>query len=338
MSEDQKEYQIIAKQEVDDAATMLGAGYMEIHPPSSVITGVIGENGLQEHKTGTWIKLSTSFRAVMSKLKGSRLSVFLCVCLHIDAKNNCFPSLETIARETGYSRREVINAVHELEESGFLTVNRDGKRSNFYHVDLAAAMGAENSPVHFATKNTRQNAPKEELIKEEKRLGANAPALPKSTDPMDTLLEFERLKQQRAEREGLAPEALTNIEAFPPDCKQGARLMYDKFQLLPPAKPRSGKGGDYADWLNGIRDLSKLCAEYHVNLEDGFNEFWKAWNPSPFTFDRPGAMTKTMRAALARTHLRDRSEQPPAPEPERKPVPRPAGIAKPQFHPRPPQS
>ena len=332
MSEEQAKYKTVTEQDTDDAREMLGSGYMEIHPPSKIISGIVGQNGLQEHKTQTWIKLSTSFRAVMARLKGSRLSVFLCISLHINENNNCYPSLETIARETGYSRREVINAVHELEQDGFLTVIREGKKSNLYHVDLAAAIGAENSPVHFArvvnfeAKNMLKNAPKEEPIKGEKRLGANAP------DPLDGFLAFERLKHEYAEREGLAPDVLASIEAFPADCQNGARLMFEKCNLTPPEKPRSGKGGDYADWINGIRDIVKLCAEYKVAMVDGFDEFYRTWNQSPFTYDRPGSMLKTMRSALAVRATREKSSEPTPPTEEKhKPVPRPAGLQRPNI-------
>lgn len=175
MSEEQAKYEI--KKDIDDTIEMLGKGYdagIEIYPESRVITGT--SEGLREYRTGTWIKLSTSFREIMKNLKGSRLAVFLCLCLHIDAENNCFPSHETIADETGYSKREVIEAIKELEEIEFLTVRRGEKRYNFYHVNVAAAMGAETAPVHFVAKNSAvstkkmsQTALKEEPIKTDKK-------------------------------------------------------------------------------------------------------------------------------------------------------------------------
>jgi hypothetical protein len=80
--------------------------------------------------------------------------------------------METLAEETGYSRREVISAVQELEQGGFFSVTRGERKSNLYHVNVAAAYGAENAPVHFSTKtsavcaeNVSQNALKEEPIK-----------------------------------------------------------------------------------------------------------------------------------------------------------------------------
>jgi len=165
----------------------------------------------------------------------------------------------------------------------------------------------------------------------DKRLGANAPA-PSKHDSMETLLGFERLKQERAAQSGLPVEVLTAVESYPADCQHGARLIFQRHKLTPPAKPKSGKGGDYADWINGLREIAKLCAEYKVTLETGFDEFFKAWNPSSFIFDRPAAMTKTMRSALARHALRaGANESTPEPEPERHPVPRPANILKPTI-------
>ena len=190
MSEEQADYNV--EQDAKEALEMLGKGYdreapYEIHLPAHVLCD--NGSGLQEYETGTWIKLSTSFRNVMSKLKGSRLSVFLCICLHINGDNNCYPSLETLAEESGYSRREVVNAVQELEATGFLTVRRGEMKSNLYHVNVAAAYGAESALVHFSTstsavsaKNTRQSALKEEPIKKNQNK--------KRGDILDGILDF----------------------------------------------------------------------------------------------------------------------------------------------------
>jgi DnaD/phage-associated family protein len=155
---------------------MLGKGYessVEIHRPGRVIAKT--KDGLKEYKTGVWIKLSTSFRDVMKTLKGSRLAVFLDICLHIDENNDCFPSVETIRKDTGYSKRETINAIQELEDMNLLTVTRGERRYNIYHVNAIVAIGAENAPVHFVTSNgafsankMSQSALKEEPINKKK--------------------------------------------------------------------------------------------------------------------------------------------------------------------------
>lgn len=136
MSEDKGDY-------ITDAVEMLGKGYdnpVEIHAPHTVLE--MGENrALQRIEKGAWIKLSTSFRDVMQHLKGAKLPVFISIALCINDHGESFPSFETIAEWTGYSRRAVATAIQELEADGFLTVMRGKKKSNLYHVNAFAAFG-----------------------------------------------------------------------------------------------------------------------------------------------------------------------------------------------------
>ena len=50
-----------------------------------------------------------------------RLVLLILCSHHHNTTAACFPSYETIARETGYRRRGVIDTVKELEENGLLT-------------------------------------------------------------------------------------------------------------------------------------------------------------------------------------------------------------------------
>jgi hypothetical protein len=174
------------------------------------------------------------------------------------------------------------------------------------------ASGSEGKPSPGETKNN--------AFKKKKDMEADASERP---DPFNTFLGFERLKHEHAQREGMSQDVIAAIESYPVDCQTGARLMFQRHNLIPPTKPKSGKGGDFADWINGIRDLVKLCAEYNVTLEIGFDEFWKVWNPKPFPFDRPGSMVKVMRSALAVNGIRE------TPAPEFSPIPDTVGVPNP---------
>lgn len=166
MSENQAEYKI------DTDTHTIPA--IEVHPPQTHL--VSDGKGFESYREDVWIKLSVTFRKYMRNLKGSRLAVFLAICLHIDEKGTCYPSIETLSEETGYSPREVMNATKELESAGLLTANRHGMRSNLYHVEAFASIGAESSHVQKAasigavlSKNMSQNALKEEPIKEDSK-------------------------------------------------------------------------------------------------------------------------------------------------------------------------
>jgi hypothetical protein len=151
--------------ETEEALDMLGKGHeapYEIHMPSRVISE--GDEGQQEYQTGVWIKITASFRNKhLKKLKGSRLGVWLCIALHINERNDSHPSIETICDETGYSNREVIDCVRELEKDGYLTVIRGKQRYNIYHVNFGAAFGKGNTPTSEESSQVKKSARNSEL-------------------------------------------------------------------------------------------------------------------------------------------------------------------------------
>ena len=302
---------------------------------------------IHKGKRKTQEKYTKNIRVLNSNLK----SVCLALADHAnDEGEGAYPSVETLESKTELSRVTVIACLTAMKQENIIsresnfskwgtinyTINKEKlvdmnswerqkreKPASKATLPGKAALLLEVKPLNYDGKAA---LPEPSLNHPLNQLGANAP------DPLEGFLAFERLKHEHAAQLGLSPEVLDAIESYPADCQHGARLMFQRHKLTPPDKPRSGKGGDYADWINGIRELSNLCAKYHVDLEDGFNEFWKIYNPSPFTFDRPGAMTKTMRFALARHALREgANESTPEPEPERHPVPRPASVSKPTI-------
>ena len=88
-----------------------------------------------------FVKLAVTFRDTMlAKLKGPPLSVFLCVALHCNQEMEAWPSIATIARETGYSKQAVIEATRTLTEELHLLERETRKTdsgdpdSNLYRV------------------------------------------------------------------------------------------------------------------------------------------------------------------------------------------------------------
>ena len=107
--------------------------------PAAVVLSSTG-SVLREKKQDGYIKLWVGFRnRLLKMLRGSNLSVFLCISLHMNEDYACYPSIETIASETGYRGRQVIRSIKALENMGLLTVHREDGRSNLYHVELAVA-------------------------------------------------------------------------------------------------------------------------------------------------------------------------------------------------------
>ncbi|MBN1439533.1 MAG: helix-turn-helix domain-containing protein [Anaerolineales bacterium] len=74
-----------------------------------------------------FIKLDTAFRReTLAKLKGCKLSVYFDLAEHMNREGECWPSMETLAKETDYSRRQVIRAIKELKAMGIISVERGG--------------------------------------------------------------------------------------------------------------------------------------------------------------------------------------------------------------------
>jgi hypothetical protein len=110
----------------------------------------------------------------------------------------------------------------------------------------------------------------------EKNMGANAPAraLP-------------ALVQER-------------VQAFPEDCREGAELMFKTFGLIPPERPApTAKGGEFAKWINGLRELVALAAEYNTPIARAFELVHAQWNRATFNVSHPKALRQVMASALA---------------------------------------
>jgi hypothetical protein len=115
---------------------------IEFDPPRARVVSD-GRGGYQVSQSQAWVKFATEFRYELHKFKGAKASVFLCICFHVDEHNNAFPSLDTIASETGYTTREVIDTIKELENIlGVLSVVREHRKVNTYHVNAFVAYGS----------------------------------------------------------------------------------------------------------------------------------------------------------------------------------------------------
>lgn len=138
MSEDQADY-------ITDALEMIGAGYDKaaIIERSRIIHGV-GENGLEEYRLFGWVKMSAKFCAHIRKLRGAKLAIWLCLALNISENGECKLTQKELCAMTGYSHTEVIESVKELDEMGFLSVDRRGKKNLYQPVFVAKGTG--NTP------------------------------------------------------------------------------------------------------------------------------------------------------------------------------------------------
>jgi hypothetical protein len=112
-----------------------------IDPPRMVTA--LRESGLTEYRVWGWVKKSAKFIYHIGVLKGSKISTWDVIALSINEDGECNLSAPEIAKLTRYSVSETRQAIGELEEMGYLSVQRNSGKRSIYK-PLYAARGANN--------------------------------------------------------------------------------------------------------------------------------------------------------------------------------------------------
>ena len=104
-------------------------------------------------QTGIWVKMDVGIRSgILRQLRqygGSVYAVWMCLGSHVGDKGYCWPSLRTIARETGYSLSSVQSAISALESEGLIRKwnrqpdGQDNYYSNVYSLEGWFSYGRE---------------------------------------------------------------------------------------------------------------------------------------------------------------------------------------------------
>lgn len=153
------------------------------------VIGVIREQGIDYDTDGeaipwteVYVKIKVAFRQrALKLLKGPKLSCFLCVALHVGEKGTAHPSIDTIMRETGYSRSVVCNALGKLENLGFIEKQRRKHDSTLYHVRGYVWFGSESKPTLLGESRSSKN----ELSESKSRGGKRLPTKRLLNEPKD---------------------------------------------------------------------------------------------------------------------------------------------------------
>jgi len=254
-------------------------------------------------------------------------------------------SIRDLARFTGMTAKSVMEGAEQAESHRLIERYQNGNKTTLWRavVSVIPSNTPRNTRYHASVLPSITLVGVKESKETEKKMGADAPALPerrtdaqKRGNEMDGILFFAAQGQERAAQLGLSPEVLDAVESYPADCQQGIRLTYEKFKLIPPSKPKSGKGGEFALWIEGVRELNTICKRYNVTIQIAFEETYKRWNANPYDKKSPRSFAGPMVSALSTLSVREeKSDSTPEPKPEHHPVPRPAHIPKPTtFRPR----
>lgn len=121
-----------------------------IDPPRTI--KALSDAGLIEYKAWGWVKMSAKFIGHIQRLKGSKLSTWQVISLSIDADGKCGLSVPQIARLSGYSTVETRRAIQELDDMGYLSVDRTSGKKSIYAPEFTARSG--KNPTEKPSKDT----------------------------------------------------------------------------------------------------------------------------------------------------------------------------------------
>jgi hypothetical protein len=100
--------------------------------------------------TDYYIKLKLAFRkSALRALKGPPLSVFFCLALHMNQDGKACPGIETIMRETGYSRPSICAALDELESLRLISKQAGRHGAGEYTLHGYAWLGSTPAPALY---------------------------------------------------------------------------------------------------------------------------------------------------------------------------------------------
>ena len=118
-----------------------------IDPPRTV--KALQDGKLVDYQVWGWVKTSAKFRSHIKILRGAKHDIWHYLALGVDEYGKCKETIKQICEGTGYSHTEVINTLRELDEMGYLSVQKDSK-GNVYTPEFVARGG--NNPSENAVK------------------------------------------------------------------------------------------------------------------------------------------------------------------------------------------
>lgn len=283
-------------------ALLLGGSAIEIHPSTEVIHEVDGR--LYAVPTEPWIKLSTAFRKKwLGKLKGSNLSVFLAIALHIDDKGEAYPSVETIAKETQYSEREVQRAVSELKDMGLLTVYRGMgiNGTNLYTINAMASYGTSSPQTQVG--DDLKSPPK---VGDDSHVVSQTTPMSPEVEPLSRTINTRKEYLQKIEdrkeqtRQSISKfesrVSIPHLEEYPEDIRPVLEKFFLSFKIsIPPIK--SSQAGY---WIKGARELEIACEGHpEVVIKEIKNEIDRRPARNKITIASPNSLIQMARAKVA---------------------------------------
>lgn len=92
-------------------------------------------------------------------------------------------------------------------------------------------------------------------------------------------------------------EFIVDVSDYPVDVQSIIERFCNLWKIYPPSPPKSGRGGEFALWINDARTLSKSAGEFGLDAIDAVYNDWvdaskNNGDVEVFTVARPGAIIK----------------------------------------------
>lgn len=217
---------------------------------------------------------------------------------------NIRPSIDTIARKTGYTRRTVQRATRSLNKMGILVFMWYSKKgTNTWKVDLEKLdeIGVTESQGGVSGTPPQRQPDAPGGVSGTPEPSFNRPLI-KQTDlfQVDPKLYFDTLQQGKGapetrdqltsddykERvraalvEGMANNAGVDLDlaSWPEDVKPIILKLYELWKIKPPTRVKDNKkkGTPCGLWITSARDLIDACGEFGVDILASYYDKWTA--------------------------------------------------------------
>lgn len=191
----------------------------EIHPPKTI--QVVQDKGLVEYRVWGWVKISAKFISHIKRLRGAKLSIWQVLACSIDENGKCSLTIKELCELTGYSHTEVIDSLRELDEMGYLSIDRSGKK-NLYTPEFAAR-GTNKSPSETLVKKL-DSTPLDSV--------ESSPSLEKSVPSIKELKELNNDKEKQARISLFSKLYESNIGPLTPTVADMIGYVVDDFPKI----------------------------------------------------------------------------------------------------------
>jgi hypothetical protein len=247
-----------------------------------------------------------------------------------DYGENSWNSYETLAQKTSLARRSVLRTVRALIANKYLVpmgTSRYG--TNNFSINLArlgdqpiarkgigrpktTSIETSDSPPNIGDSppNIGDAVPPDPSLSipihpiESQQKLQTQPSLPAKESPTMITVEERKKRTEEALFASLSNASKGYTHEYPEEIRPVIAHLESRWHLPAPPRPRSGKGKQYAYWLESSRALLDACAEFGVGaldlLRDDFEAYMADHNGvAPHTVSTPNSLVNSMLSKAA---------------------------------------